>query len=83
MLHYLSDPTQNLTMFAPSILALSQLPDMERKYWTNSTERLQYLLRYCVYDHLLNSDVTQQINNCHEHAQMEQLSLLKLCTDHV
>ena len=46
MLHYLSDPRANLTMFAPSILALSQLPDIERKYWTNSTERLKYLIRY-------------------------------------
>ncbi|XP_020611196.1 stabilin-1-like [Orbicella faveolata] len=53
MLHYLSDPRQNLTMFAPSILALSQLPDTEKKYWTNSTERLQYLIRYCVYVHSL------------------------------
>jgi len=65
MLHYLSDPRQNLTMFAPSVLALSQLPDNETKYWTNSTERLQYLIRYCVYMHTGLTDVTQQINNSH------------------
>lgn len=72
MLHYLSDPRQNLTMFAPSILALQQLPDVERKYWTNSTERLQYLIRYCVYVHSLNTDLTLQIINYREHAQREQ-----------
>ena len=73
MLHYLSDPTQNITMFAPSIVAISQLPDIERKYWTNSTERLQYLIRYCVYVHSLNTDLTQQSNDYHKHAQREQL----------
>ena len=46
MLHYISDPRKNITMFAPSVSAISQLSDDDRKYWTNSTERLQYLIRY-------------------------------------
>lgn len=50
LLHYLSDPTSNLTLFAPSVTALSLLSDADKQYWTNSTERLQYLIRYHLVD---------------------------------
>lgn len=50
VLHYLSDPSRNLTLFAPSRLAISQMPLADSQYWTNSTNRLQYLIRYHILD---------------------------------
>ncbi|XP_067024545.1 stabilin-2-like [Acropora muricata] len=54
LLHYLSDPRRNLTMFAASSLALSQIPRDEAQYWTNSTSRLQYLVQHHILDQAYN-----------------------------
>ncbi|KAJ7377675.1 Stabilin-2 [Desmophyllum pertusum] len=63
MLHDLSDPRKNLTLFAPSTLALSQLSDVERRYWTNSVERLQYLIRYHLVDQVYTLEELKNITS--------------------
>lgn len=61
MLHYISDPRKNITMFAPSVSAISQLSDDDRKYWTNSTERLQYLIRYHLVEQVYNLETLKNV----------------------
>ncbi|PFX25122.1 Stabilin-2 [Stylophora pistillata] len=56
-----NDPRKNITMFAPSVVALSQLSDGDRKYWTNSTERLQYLIRYHLVEQVYNLEKLRNV----------------------